>query len=74
MWCTTANGRIVAAVRLDDEPDGGEGPRPLPGDGHRAVEIEVPAEYRDLGLAEICSGLRVDHERVIARQQPDRRS
>ncbi|MPY95633.1 MAG: hypothetical protein GEV08_22020 [Acidimicrobiia bacterium] len=56
-------GRILAAVDLSSGGEGQPTPHPAARDDQAGVELEVPEQYLDLGLAEICTRLRVDLER-----------
>jgi hypothetical protein len=66
-------GRILAAgerrvTQTDLAPCGF-----VPGEGQRAVEVEVPEEYSGLGLGQICEGLDVDveAERPTLKRKPE---
>jgi hypothetical protein len=58
------DGRILAAADLDaDDPDGAT-PRPVAvNPEHTTIELDVPNEYQQGDLREICERLRVDPER-----------
>ncbi|OEJ36539.1 hypothetical protein BGK72_38235 [Streptomyces agglomeratus] len=59
-------GRILAASSAQAEEDGLVVPRPVPiSPGQTAVELEVPGEYRDSDLQEICRELRVGAEKQL---------
>ncbi|WP_331765871.1 hypothetical protein [Embleya sp. NBC_00896] len=69
------DGRILAAAPVETEDYRGVVPqqvfpRPLPvSPEHTAVELEVPHEYREGSLLDICGKLSVDPQRkkLVAR-------
>jgi hypothetical protein len=61
------SGKIVAAVRLDDDSSqpGRPGhrtapPRPVPTPGFTSIEVEVPAEHSHLSFKEACEQLMIE--------------
>jgi len=54
-----SRGRILAAVHVPPDVEGPV-PRPVAGRGQKALDVEVPLEFRQRGLVTICKILRVD--------------
>lgn len=57
-----SKGNIVAAARVDVESKVPL-PRPIATKKLKAIELEVPTEYRDHDLGTVCQCLRVDAKR-----------
>jgi hypothetical protein len=63
-----SGGRIVAAVRLDENTASKSrqfgrrlgGVRPVMKPGHACADLDVPAEHADLSFAEACRRLMVE--------------
>ncbi|MGZ8365160.1 MAG: hypothetical protein ACXW37_02290 [Nitrospira sp.] len=59
-----AKGNIVAAARVDVESNVPL-PRPVATKKLKALELEVPTEYRHCDLGTVCQSLRVDAKRKL---------
>jgi hypothetical protein len=67
-------GKILAAVRLGTESDGG--PRPMAGKNEQELVLEVPPEHSSMSFLEICRKLQVDSKTkkfVVPRKPPSKK-
>ena len=60
-------GRILAAAQIDSETTVQARPMASETEGHRTAEIEVPQEFREHRLADICTKTIVDTAQEIPR-------
>jgi hypothetical protein len=54
------SGKILAAVRLDDQPLGIVTPRPVCRPGQFTADVTVPDNFRHLSFFEVCTRLVVE--------------
>lgn len=65
-----AKGRIRAAA-LESGNDGTLSCKPAPGKGQKAVELELAADHRALGLDVLCTRFRIDTKGGLPRLVED---